>query len=256
MRRALLATAAAVAMAATLVAPATPAAADTSALGEQLSVLFPPATYDADTPFHFRHGWCATDRASVRGVRHPSTTVELRHNGDLVPSQIQRRPGPDEEGCVAVQFHVFGFPAGLPAGSHTFEVRWYWLGDLHHSATATILFLPATVGESISMAVPPATFPADTPFHVKGGFCFLEGTDPGVPGHPDTRFDLHHNGVQLVGVRDHRTGDDADEGCIAVTFYIFNFPDGLPAGPHDFEAFWWLAGDLFHSNAPTIDFTG
>jgi hypothetical protein len=255
MRRAFMATATAIVMASTLVAPATPAAANPATVGEKISVLFPPETFDAGTPFHLRHGWCAQDRSELRALRHASTRFELRVNGRQANGTVDLVPAPGEEGCGGVKFFVFNF-RGLPAGSHTFEGRWYWLDDLVHTATATILFLPATVGEPISIALPPATFPADTPFHVKGGFCAIDEAGVDDLAAPDTRFDLSHNGVALVGVRDHRTGDDADEGCLAVTFYIYNFPDGLPAGPHHFEAHWWLAGDLHHSNAPTIDFIG
>jgi hypothetical protein len=254
MRRVLWLTVAA-ALAATLAASPSPAAADPVQTGERINLLFPPAAYEAGAPFHISHGYCFIEPQDVRLANRDDTRFELRIDGQLIDSVVDlRRGGRADEGCRAVKSNISEFPAGLPAGSYGFEGRWYLAGELDFSTSATIVFHDPITGPRLDLLDPPATFPAGAPFHVRHGYCFLEETQPEDAYHPDTRFDLYVNGVLVDSVLDLRDGDDADPGCVVVKFNTSTFNDGLPAGDHMFEGRWLLVGDLYFDVVVTISF--
>ena len=97
------------------------------------------------------------------------------------------------------------------------------------TAPAATAAPPTPVGPQLSLFAPPATFPADTPFHVIHGW----GIGPlpmTSPGH--FSFELDLDGVpqasNLVN-----TGVGLTGGPL-VRLFLTNYPDGLPAGDHVF----------------------
>jgi hypothetical protein len=239
-----------------VVAPAAPASAAPTLTGERINLLSPPATFDAGTPFHLRHGWCVTETSDLRPVRHHDTRFEVRINGLPVKGTVDLEPQAGEEACLAVKFFVFEFPDGLPAGSYPFDGRWYLAGELQHSVTVTIHFREPAVGQRLNLLLPPTKFKAGAPFHIVHGYCFLDEEQLTDAAHPDTRFDLYLNHTPVDGTLDFRQGEASDPGCLAVKYFLFNFPDGLPIGDHTFDGRWLLAGDPYHSTLVTVHFVG
>jgi hypothetical protein len=77
----------------------------------------------------------------------------------------------------------------------------------------------------------PPDFPADTPFHLKHGWC-LPGRE-GVGG-GDVRVDIWVDGVK----QRLSSFTEATAGC-RVRWWFTNFPTGLAAGDHTFRIVWW-----------------
>ena len=107
---------------------ALPAAAGQEETGPRL-VLFPaaPATFAADEPFHVMHGWgfippgvegTAPWLASAVGKLDFTLAVDGRV---VEPSSLEVWRGEDE---ILWRMPVYSFPAGLPAGTHTFTGTW------------------------------------------------------------------------------------------------------------------------------------
>src|SRR5581483_5224621 len=96
-------------------------------------------------------------------------------------------------------------------------------------SSASALRIP-TVGPRISLFAPPATFPADTPFHVNHGWI----CEPDIKDclNPGTRFELRVDGVDVPAAHDLEYDPHASTSSEAD---VSNFRQGLPAGPHTFE---------------------
>ena len=87
------------------------------------------------------------------------------------------------------------------------------------------------VGDRISLLDPPATYPADTAFHIWHGFVFQQGIDRGYGRY---EFQLDVDGVA-------RAADFTEVTMVEPTLvskvWVFNFPDGL-SGTHIFTGHW------------------
>lgn len=117
------------------------------------------------------------------------------------------------------------------------------------ATSASALRIP-TVGPRISLFFPPATFPADTPFHVNHGWgCSDPITDCLNSG---TRFELLVDGVDVPAAHDlevdPRTSTAGESD-------VSNFRQGLPAGTHTFEGIWYLDGAVALDRVVVITFT-
>ena len=108
-----------------------------------------------------------------------------------------------------------------------------------------------TTGARISLFVPPATFPADTPFYVEHG----SGCDPAVGDtaaecmNSDTHFDLYLDGAlqpSKVDVENSPTG--------WVRLNLTNYPAGLTAGRHTFVGVWVQGGNVALTLSARINF--
>ena len=87
------------------------------------------------------------------------------------------------------------------------------------------------VGDRIYLPDPPATYPADTAFHIWHGFGFERGIDRGYGRY---EFRLEVDGVAMAA-------DFTEVTVLAPTVvsrvWVFNFPDGL-SGTHTFTGRW------------------
>jgi hypothetical protein len=96
-------------------------------------------------------------------------------------------------------------------------------------------------------------FAASAPFWIGYGFVPTPGdTNGGEPGllSEGTRFELDVDGEQVSVTTDlHRDG----KAPVRKTDFV-NFPDGLPAGWHEFVGRWYDDGTLILSSRNTIEF--
>lgn len=96
-------------------------------VGEKIILLpayydpYPPVglTFNAGAPFYISHGWC-WERGSAVG----NWDFRLSIDGVAVPDGL-RYIQPKACGEMGVVSRIYNFPAGLPAGVHTFEGFWY-----------------------------------------------------------------------------------------------------------------------------------
>jgi hypothetical protein len=102
------------------------------------------------------------------------------------------------------------------------------------------------LGDRISLLAPPATYPADTAFHIWHGFVFQQGD----VGYGRYRFELDVDGVERVA--DFFDVSEFDRGTVAKV-WTFNFPAGL-SGTHTFDGY-WITPSGTSSVSATIDFT-
>jgi hypothetical protein len=105
-----------------------------------------------------------------------------------------------------------------------------------------------TVGDRLNLFAPPATFPADTPFHVNHGWICDPASDCLDPG---TRFELLVDGVDVPAA--HNLVYDPQTPS-ASSADVSNFRFGLLAGPHVFEGRWYADGVLELDLVETIVF--
>ena len=93
-----------------------------------------------------------------------------------------------------------------------------------------------TIGEGINIFTGDAfTFDADTPFHIAHGFAEIRPKDYKFK---EFAFDLYVDGVlQDVDFLD-KTPIKVDKGVEFLLKWIYNFPDGLPAGDYVFRGEW------------------
>jgi len=125
---------------------------------------------------------------------------------------------------------------------------------------AMLLTIPATAnnrpttGPQINLLVPPATFPADTAFHVEHGVLCGKGAISDCTN-ASTHFDLDLDGVpqpSTVDVDNFKVNGDH----FILKRNLTNYPDGLPAGPHTFRGTFYVNGAVFLAVGPlTITFT-
>ncbi|HEX2428928.1 MAG TPA: hypothetical protein VHI53_13430 [Gaiellaceae bacterium] len=92
-------------------------------------------------------------------------------------------------------------------------------------------------------------YPADTPFWVGYGFAADSEGDTGLD-EATTRFELDVDG-QAVSMR---TDLHTDAGLPVRKTNIAEFPEGLPAGWHDFSGRWYDGGRLILSSRAAIQF--
>jgi hypothetical protein len=95
----------------------------------------------------------------------------------------------------------------------------------------------------------PTMYPAEAPFWVGYGFA----ADPDTGARLDdasTRFELDVDGEAATML----TEVDSDAGLPVRKTSIARFPDGLPAGWHDFSGRWYEAGRLILSSRAAIQF--
>jgi hypothetical protein len=97
------------------------AAAEKERIGARLA-LFPaaPATFAANQPFHIAHGWLVTpDSAGQNAIGKYDFVLEV--DGRSIDPDFVERVSTDGQ---LRRSWVFNFPAGLPAGTHTFAAAW------------------------------------------------------------------------------------------------------------------------------------
>ena len=121
-----------------------------------------------------------------------------------------------------------------------------------------VLAIPATAhntqptGPRIGLFVPPATFPANTPFHVEHGFsCALgDGGCLGSQISSHSNFKLYVDSV-LQPATVERTRFDGGLSKL----YLTNFAAGLPAGTHTFVGVWSTNGAVTLTAEAVVAFT-
>ena len=105
-------------------------------------------------------------------------------------------------------------------------------------AAVFVVALPAAANNKPSSGAPvplgplgPTTFPANTPFHINGGFVCELGDGPCMADEisANAGFDLYLDGVlQPSTVEVDRVGGTLSK------LHVTNYPDGLPAGTYTF----------------------
>jgi len=131
---------------------------------------------------------------------------------------------------------------------------------------AVLITIPAsakdkTVGERISISilegVESFTFDADTPFHIAHGWTGLSAKGGNFK---NFGFELYLHGVHQEVDHVSRTPSRAGKGVEFTLHWIFNFPDGMPAGDYIFTGVWkttcqiavdagWISGPCADPNA-------
>jgi hypothetical protein len=108
---------------------------------------------------------------------------------------------------------------------------------------------PSAGRHRISLADPPAAFPADTAFFVRHGF-----VDPaperGTSLNPRTEFSLSVDGTLVPLALDSPSLPSRP----SERWSIARFRWGLPPGPHTFAGHWYAEGALVLSIEATIEF--
>lgn len=95
-------------------------------------------------------------------------------------------------------------------------------------------------GDRINLFDPPATYPANTPFHIRHGFGWgYELPSPPADSPGQWRFELEVDGVYIQPTfTDFVTNVDPVTGTVSGgRTYYFNFPKGM-TGRHTFEGHW------------------
>ncbi len=93
------------------------------------------------------------------------------------------------------------------------------------------------VGDRISLCAPPASYPANVPFHVNHGFGFDEVDAATFFATQDPRLDLTLDGVPLQPLESFST-DVSPGGRFT---WVYPFPNGL-TGSHTFVGEWYEQG--------------
>ena len=92
-------------------------------------------------------------------------------------------------------------------------------------------------------------YPADTSFWVGYGFAAEPGSEPDLE-EPGTRFELDVDGEPVTMLTDLHS----DAGLPVRKTNVAEFPEGLPAGWHDFRGRWYDGGRLILSSRAAIQF--
>ena len=106
--------------------------------GTQISLFSAPATFPADTPFYIEHG-SACDKSlglNPSSCVNASTHFDLYLDGVLQPSTVDV----DQLPPFKIKRNLTNYPAGLPAGSHTFVGVFIVDGSVLFTPSATITF--------------------------------------------------------------------------------------------------------------------
>ena len=124
---------------AALVVAASPVAANsTPTTGTRISLFDAPATFPAGTPFYIEHG-SACDPAvgdTAGDCMNADTHFDLYLDGSLQPSKVDIENSP----AGRVKLNLTNYPAGLPAGRHTFVGVWVQDGSPYNALSARINF--------------------------------------------------------------------------------------------------------------------
>jgi hypothetical protein len=124
---------------AALVAAASPVAANSvPTTGTRISLFDAPATFPANTPFYVEHGTGCdlTAGDKVSGCMNADTHFDLYVDGVLQPSAVDIENSP----AGWVKLNLTNYPAGLPAGRHTFAGVWVAGGEVYLTLSARINF--------------------------------------------------------------------------------------------------------------------
>jgi hypothetical protein len=109
--------------------------------GNKLSILNPPTTYPANTPFYVLHGVACFTNSNVDQCTRAGTYFVLYVDGVQQPSQRYINEGVTEDGIPYLQGgNLTNFPDGLPAGTYTFTGVFYVAGSFLVERSATITF--------------------------------------------------------------------------------------------------------------------
>lgn len=95
----------------------------------------------------------------------------------------------------------------------------------------------------------PTMYPAEMPFWVGYGFAADPGNGTGLD-EETTRFELDVDGKPVSMLTDLHS----DSGFPVRKTNIAEFPEGLPAGWHDFSGRWYDGGRLILSSRAAIEF--
>jgi hypothetical protein len=95
----------------------------------------------------------------------------------------------------------------------------------------------------------PTMYPADTAFWVGYGFAADPENEAGLD-EATTRFELDVDGAPAAMLSDVHS----ESGHPVRKIDVAEFPDGLPAGWHDFSGRWYDGGRLILSSRATIEF--
>ena len=95
----------------------------------------------------------------------------------------------------------------------------------------------------------PTMYPAEAPFWVGYGFAADPDSGAGLDD-ASTRFELDVDGEAVAMLTD----VDSDAGLPVRKTDVARFPNGLPAGWHDFNGRWYEAGRLILSSRAAIQF--
>jgi hypothetical protein len=125
-------------------------------------------------------------------------------------------------------------------------------------AAALVAALPATAndkpasGTRIALGAPPATFAADSPFHIEHGFsCDLGDGSCNAQGlSAQSEFRLYLDGAIQPSTVDIDVDDD-----VVSRLQLTDYATGLAAGTHTFVGVWYLRGTVVQTTTATITFT-
>jgi hypothetical protein len=95
----------------------------------------------------------------------------------------------------------------------------------------------------------PTMYPANTPFWVGYGFAADSAGGAGLDD-PGTRFELDVDREPVSMLTEMHT----DSGQAVRKTSVAEWPDGLPAGWHDFNGRWYDGGRLILSSRASIEF--
>ena len=116
---------------------AAPTSAAIPEAGSRVSLLGPPPTFPADTPFHVAHGLgCDFSEVGCPQTLMSGGLFSLYVDGVLQPSKVEVLAG---NGGIN-KVWLSNFWVGLPAGGHTLVGVWTQNGVVVQTITATITF--------------------------------------------------------------------------------------------------------------------
>jgi hypothetical protein len=106
--------------------------------GTRINLFAAPATFPADAPFYIEQGSAcdlsAGDTAAL--CMNSETHFDLYLDGVLQPSTVDIENSP----AGWVKLNLTNYPAGLPAGRHTFAGVWVAAGSVYLTQSARIIF--------------------------------------------------------------------------------------------------------------------
>ena len=105
--------------------------------GTRISLFDAPATFPSGTAFHIEHGSaCEPSVDSASLCMSADTHFDLYLDGALQTSRVDVENSPDGW----VKLNLKNYPAGLPAGRHTFVGVWVGGGSVYQTMSARITF--------------------------------------------------------------------------------------------------------------------
>ena len=127
----------AICLAAALVLAAPVAANSIPTTGTRISLFAAPATFASDAPFYVEHG-----SACEPSVDSPSLCMGSDTHFDLYLDGSLQRSAVDIENSAGgwAKLNLTNYPAGLPAGRHTFVGVWVADGSVYQTISVRITF--------------------------------------------------------------------------------------------------------------------